>query len=317
MLIAVGILVNFGIMLWAVLTWPDYAILAITIAPLIVTPIYCLITSAYTKKKETVSPVYLMVFNSFVAVIVTGIRYHNITGEELIAYLFAMAVLYFFWIMISPYFQLLIRFLIGAYGKVDPLEKNVISFEISKRPEDIVFRIKEEWLGLLAGMKVKENRSKKQILKLRLQKLGTNLYLAFYGELTEKKRRSSLLNIVPYAISENLRRKDIVSNKEIREFMAPQIEQIEKKLSLVKYRPASSPPLIPETIEYALYPARFPIDKIREHKTELSVIIFSAVLIMALTSLRVANIISETLFVGFCGISVSFAIAVVGFLIRK
>ena len=314
-LIAIGILFYFGVSLWALLTWPDYGILVIVLGPLGITPIYCLIASTYTEKKEIVSPVYLMVFEAFVALITTGLYYRSLSREELIAILFAEIIMFVFWIGISPYFQSAIRFLFGAYGEIEPFEENLISYEVSKRSEDIVFQIKKKWLGLLCGMSVKENKSRDGKVKLRLKKHGTNLYLAIYGE--PAKGGETLLNIIPYAIVEDSRRRDIVSNKEIREFLAPQINQIEKKLGLVRYAPASSIMLLPETIEYALYPAKFPIEAMQGHRAEVGVILFTVALIMAYTSLKAVNMITETAFMGLCAISVSIAIAVVGFLLKR
>lgn len=319
-LVAIGILASLGVLCWSIVTFPDYAIWSIILVPPIFTPIYCLIVSSYTKKKEIVSPVYLMVFDAFVALVTTAIIYRDLSGMLLIPTLLSVLVIYFLWIGASPYFQLFVRFLLGAYGEIKPLEENLISYEVSSRPEDILFQIKEKkWLGLLCGMSVKENKSGKGEVKLRLKKLGTNLYLVIYGVSIEEGK--TLLNIAPYAISENLRRKDILSNKEIKEFLAPQIGTITKRLGMAKIEKKKVfPPLIslvPETIEYALYPARFPIATMQGHKIELGVIAFVGVLIMALTSLRLSNVINDTLLIGLSGVLISIAIAVVGFLLKK
>lgn len=319
-LIAVGIFVNLSISLWAIFSWPNYALLTIIFVPLIVTPIYSLIASTYSLEKEIISPIFIMIFNAFAAVALDAMIYRDSPASELWSTLFPVIMMYFFWIGFSSYFHSLIRFLIGSYGKSESVEQNLISFETGMRPEDIVFEIKKKkWFGLLCGMSIYENKSRNGKVMLRLKKSGTNLYLGIYGQAS--KDGLTVLNIIPYCIYENLKRKDILSDTEIKEFLTPQIEQIQKKLGLTKWEKkqtnVTSSPLVPETIEYIMYPAHVPVEALREHKTEVIVIIIVGILIMLLTSLKVANFISDTVFAGFSGVLVAIAIAIIGYRLRK
>jgi hypothetical protein len=190
-----------------------------------------------------------------------------------------------------------------------------------QRPEDIIFLLNKKWFVLHCGMWTKENRCEKGEMKLRLGRYGTNLYLAIYGA-PKTSDGNTLMNIVPYALVENLRRKDIIANEEIKRLLAPQIEQIEKELAAFRIvenkRFLSSQFRVPETVQYVLSPTRYERTRlVQEHKLEVGVVGAAAALLMILTSLAVTGFLASTLFIGSAGITITASIGIIGLLIRR
>jgi hypothetical protein len=317
-----GIILVFGVSIWAVYTYPDYSGLVLILVTPLATLLYCLIASAYMTEKEIISPVFQMALSTFLALAIDAIVYYTEPtlqpSTELLSVLLGTIFVYLLWISVSMYFHNLIRFLFGAHGTVESIDKYIKSFETTKSPKELVYEIKQRWVALLCGLRIVERKSSEEELKLRLIKRGTKLYIGMHGAAEGKK---TYLHLVPYCIHENLRRKDILSNEDIDGFLKPQIEQIVKKLGLVECSDASSQSLakkvFPDAIDFFLYPARFPIEMLKERKVEVAVVLIAIVAIMFLVSLRIANVISDSIFAGLTGTSVAIMLGVIGLRLRR
>lgn len=317
-LIVAGVLGNIGVLLWFILTWPEYTFESLLFVPLGFGFLYSLYASSQSGEKEIISPIYILTFNSLGVVLLAAVVYRdlplNLWEQRMLQMVGWCAVS----IAVSQYLHRAVRFLIGAYGQADLIENSIISYEIQKRPEDVLHEIKKKWLILSCGMEIAEKKTDKGKIKIRLNKARTNLYLLIYGTSIEPGK--CLLNIIPYAMTESLRRKNIATSEEIKEFLMPQIRLLEQKLELVEIGLTGCEPqkcLVPETVEYALYPARFPVELIREHKKESRMIMLTASLIMASIWARVTNAISDTIFSVIIGVLMTSAVAVIGYWLRR
>jgi hypothetical protein len=321
MVVVLGILLNLGVLLWATSTWPDSGGYFIALLPIVLTFAYCLVASSYTER-DIISPVFLMPFNTFLAILVTAWTYRNVSPDLLRSYIVGVLIFYLILIALSPYAQNLISSILGVYGDMNSIKDNVISYEILQRPVDVVFQLDRQWLSLQCGMIVVENKSEENRVKLRLRRYQTNLHLAVYGVL-EAGQCKTLLNMVPYALVQNMRAKDIISDLRIKQFLMPQVEEIVKNLGAFSVpKGATLPPgtilPIPETVQYVLSPTRIARTMtLQKHKSEAIIATLTGTMIMFLTTLRLANMLNDTLFTGLAGLAVAVGAFVIAYLSRK
>jgi hypothetical protein len=146
------------------------------------------------------------------------------------------------------------------------------------------------------------------------------LYLAIYGAQRDEQR--TLVNIVPYALIQNLRSKDIVLNTEVTQMLTSQIEELEKKEGFIRIIGDDSHLLnvrLPETVRYVLSPSRSSRTRgVNEHKLEFGIAVLASIIVMGLTSLKIlTTTLSDSLYVGLVGVTISVMFGAIGVLIRR
>lgn len=317
-LLIYGILFEFLFLVWVVTTWPEWRIVFLSVLPPILTISYCIFSSSFTQS-DIVSPIFLMILNPLVGIFALAIYNVSYPSASFTLNVETVVMANVLWIFLSVYFHNFVVAILGAYGDAETITDNMISYEVFLRPEDIVFCLNKQWLSLNCGLEIRENKSGNGEVKLRLRRLGSNLYIAVYGAREGNVGRTAL-NVIPYALVDNFRCRNIDSNPEITRFLLPQIEELEKKLGAIRVGRDihESEVRRPETVHYVLSPTRYArTGRLREHKIELAIVAIASAVLMILTSLRVENSISDALFVGFVGVTITASLGLIGLLLRR
>lgn len=319
--IILGVFTNILFILTAFLTYPTFdAFFYIEfLLPVPVTFLYCFLASTQTKERETVSPVYVMVGNLPAVSIVGSLMIYGLFSTDIpravamvLANLYFVILFYILWILFGFILHRIVRGLIGAYSERGVIESSVLSYTTSKLPNDIAYQIEDEkWLVNVCSLKTSEKTEKENMVEIRLNKLETIFYLAISAGRVGK---STFVNIIPHQISENLVRKDITVTDECKEALHYQIEEIEKKLELKKI-PQKNAKLVPESVNYAIYPSRFPA--LIKYKHSITVTIIAFIIVVFSLAMFLTKTIEMNVFLSILTITITTMLTIINLITRK
>jgi hypothetical protein len=291
--------------------------------PLPATFLTCLFSSFFTKRKTLVSPLFVMIGNLIAATLLNGVMAIYVYSSppfapetartSFLGVLYITVFFYFLWTLASTLLNGLIRGLIGAYSEDENIENLVAFYESPLTPREMMHEIeKEEWLNDICSLGVANKTEGDDLLKLRLEKLGTDFYLGLYAKSESKNR--SLVSLAPHQISENITSKTITSSQHVKDVLTYQLQEIEKQLKLKSISKGEAK-ILPETIDFVTSPARFPL--LVKYRKESAIVIAGILSTLLLSISYLTRAIDSTMFISILAIIVTAAIALVDIAYRK
>lgn len=211
-----GIFVSFVASFGAISIYPNYSELFLILVVPIITLAYSLFASLLMREREILFAPAQMVFSCITAVSALIVQYIQVYKfTEYNNLIFGVLFVYTMWIAGSMIFQNAIRRVVGSYGNRETFDKYIQSFQSTKSINEIRYELKNRWLSLFCGLRIAEDKSNNNEIKIRLKKLGTNLYIGLYGF---SKDSLTVIQAIPYCIRENIHRRDMVLDDNVKTF---------------------------------------------------------------------------------------------------